>query len=220
MLAVKIGKELKEKRPGMALGVILCEVSNTRRDERLWEEIEQVCQRIRQEYTLENIKHQPNIAATRELYKACGKDPNRYRPAADSLYRRIVKGMDLYQISTLVDVVNLISMETGYSIGGFDASLIEWPVVAGIGKKDEAYEGIGRGPLNIENLPVLRDQKGAIGTPTSDEVRTAIRPSTHQFFMNINGYNGPEALETILDWSEKLLVKHVSATRLQKQIIR
>ena len=38
----------------------------------------------------------------------------------------------------------------------------------GIGKSGEPYEGIGRGELNIEGMPVYRDAMGGIGTPTSD----------------------------------------------------
>ena len=42
----------------------------------------------------------------------------------------------------------------------------------GVGKAGEPYEGIGRGTINIEGLPVYRDQIGGVGTPTSDNERT------------------------------------------------
>ena len=60
----------------------------------------------------------------------------------------------------------------------------------GIGKQGEPYEGIGRGILNIEGLPVLRDTLGGIGTPTSDEIRTQILPETNQLLININSFSG------------------------------
>lgn len=216
---ITISKELKDKAPGMALGTIWCKVQNSSYHTELWEEIQKVRQHIQQNYALDTIKEQPNIQETRKVYKACGKDPNRYRPSSESLYRRILKDQPLYQINTLVDLVNLLSLQTGYSIGGFDESYIQWPVEAGIGKQDELFEGIGRGSLNIAHLPVLRDQKGPIGTPTSDEKRTAIRAETQSFFMNINGYTGYEPLEHNLPYAVHILQKYAGAHPVHYTII-
>ena len=56
---------------------------------------------------LDDIKKHPVIAATREAYKRCGKDPGRYRPSAEALRRRLLRNIPLYQIDTLVDLINL-----------------------------------------------------------------------------------------------------------------
>ncbi|MBO4602953.1 MAG: hypothetical protein J5651_07315, partial [Salinivirgaceae bacterium] len=140
----------------MAFGVMECRVQNTAFSDDLWREIAALTAEIRNTLTFDSIKEQPQIAATRRMYTVCGKDPSRYRPSAEALMRRIVKGNDLYQINTMVDLVNLVSMRYGYSIGGFDADKVEGDVVAGIGREGEPYNGIGRGPLNIAGLPVLR----------------------------------------------------------------
>ncbi len=216
---IKISNILKDKNPQMALGTIICNVSNSKYNTNLWKEIENICNEIRKKYTLETIKINKQIEATRKMYLACGKKPGRYRPAAEALMRRIVKGDSLYQINTLVDLVNLLSLKTGYSIGAFDADFIEGDVEAGIGKENEPYKGIGRGQINIHNLPVLRDNKGAIGTPTSDEVRTAIRLETATLFVNINGYTGKDDLQPALDYAEKLLIKYADAKNIVKQIV-
>jgi len=216
---IKISNILKDKNPQMALGTIICNVSNSKYNTNLWKEIENICNEIRKKYTLETIKINKQIEATRKMYLACGKKPGRYRPAAEALMRRIVKGDSLYQINTLVDLVNLLSLKTGYSIGAFDADFIEGDVEAGIGKENEPYKGIGRGQINIHNLPVLRDNKGAIGTPTSDEVRTAIRLETATLFVNINGYTGKDDLQPALNYAEKLLIKYADAKNIVKQIV-
>ena len=131
------------------------------------------------------------IAATRKVYRICGKDPSRYRPASEALIRRILQGKNLYQKDTLVDLVNLASIAYGYSIGGFDADRFEGDTLTlGIGKTDEPYEGIGRGMINIEGLPVYRDAKGGVGTPTSDNERTKIELTTTHLVVLINGYDG------------------------------
>ena len=62
----------------------------------------------------------------------------------------------------------------------------------GVGRAGEPYEGIGRGMLNIEGLPVYRDAQGGVGTPTSDNERTKITIDTRHLVVLINGYDGNE----------------------------
>lgn len=218
-IQVEITKELKDRAPGMVLGVIQCNVQNSAYHPELWKEIEQITLNVRKNQTFESIKDHPQIAATRAVYAACGKEPSRYRPSAEALMRRIVKGQDLYQINTLVDLVNLVSLKTGFSIGAFDASFISGAVKASIGWENEPYEGIGKGQINIHNLPVLRDSKGAFGTPTSDEIRTCIRTETTRLLMNINGYNGFKPVEEALEYSIWLLENFARATSIKKTLI-
>lgn len=219
MFSIKISNSLLEKNPNMALGTIVCKVSNTDFDKQLWDEIEEASNEIRENYLLETIKTNIQIEATRKMYLACGKKPGRYRPSAEALRRRIVKGDKLYQINTLVDIINLLSLKTGYSIGAFDINYMVGNVEAGIGREGEPYEGIGRGVFNIHNLPVLRDDNGAIGTPTSDEVRTAIRLDTTIFFMNINGYTGKNDLIPALEMAQELLKRYVNAQDILVRVI-
>ena len=153
-----------------------------------------------------DIKLQPVIAATREAYKRCGKDPGRYRPSAEALRRRLMRGIPLYQIDTLVDLINLVSLRTGHSIGGFDADKIQGNhLELGIGKAEEPFEGIGRGILNIEGLPVYRDSFGGIGTPTSDHERTKMDVGTTHILAIVNGYNGKEGLKEAAEMIQSLL---------------
>ena len=121
--------------------------------------------------------------------------------------------LELYQIDTLVDLINLVSLRTGHSIGGFDADKIEGTnLELGIGRTDEPFEGIGRGVLNIEGLPVYRDRIGGIGTPTSDNERTKMDLHTRHILAIVNGYNGEEGLKEAAEMILELLVKYASAT--------
>ena len=162
-----------------------------------------------------DINKRPAILATRQAYKALGKDPNRYRPSSEALCRRIVKGMDLYQIDTAVDLINLVSLKSGYSIGGFDTDAIVGDLTLGVGEADEKFEAIGRGLLNIEGLPVYRDSIGGIGTPTSDEERTKITAATTKLLMIINAYSGEKGLRETVDDSIHLLKKHLDAQNIE-----
>ena len=98
-----------------------------------------------------------------EIDEKCGKDPSRYRPSAEALIRRVLQGKPLYQKNTFVDLINLASIAYGYSIGGFDADkFVGDTLTLGVGKAGEPYEGIGRCVLNIEGLPVYRDELGGV----------------------------------------------------------
>ena len=169
MFEIKVSQELKNACPFFAGAAVYAAVKNTAFCEGLWKEINAFTEDLTTTTQMEDIKRQPVIAATREAYKRCGKDPGRYRPSAEALRRRLMRGIPLYQIDTLVDLINLVSLRTGHSIGGFDADKIQGNrLELGIGKAEEPFEGIGRGVLNIEGLPVYRDSLGGIGTPTSD----------------------------------------------------
>ncbi len=159
----------------------------------LWQEIENLAMRYKATLTPDTLKLIPGIEATRRAYRAFGKDPSRYRPAAEALVRRTLKDKPLYQVNTLVDLINLASMAFGYSIGGFDADrFVGDTLTLGVGRAGEPYEGIGRGMINIEGLPVYRDADGGVGTPTSDHERTKILTTTTHLLVLINGYDGDE----------------------------
>lgn len=196
--------------------VITADVSNAPTDDRLWSEIEAAGRRIKDGYAIDQIKRRPAISATRTAYKLLGKDPNRYRPSAESLCRRVVNGKGLYRLSTMVDIINLISMETGYSIGGFDAEKVSGSVLTlGVGEAGEEFDAIGRGLLNIAGLPVYRDESGPIGTPTSDVVRTSLTESTKKLLMIVNMYGEESTNEdTVIDMSVALLKKYASAEKI------
>ena len=193
MIKVIVSQEIEQICPEFVGACVEAEVVNTAYSEALWEEIKRLGDKFRQELTTESLKEITSIAATRRVYKACGKDPSRYRPASEALVRRVLQGKELYQRDTLVDLVNLASIAFGYSIGVFDADQFKGDTLTlGIGREGEPYEGIGRGMINIHGLPVYRDAEGGVGTPTSDHERTKMTLETTHLAVLINGYDGNE----------------------------
>lgn len=192
-MKIIVSKEIEQVCPNFVGACVEAEVVNSSYNSELWEDIHVISEQFRNELTTETLKDISGIAATRRVYRTCGKDPSRYRPASEALIRRILQGKKLYQIDTLVDLINLASIAYGYSIGGFDADeMVGGQLTLGIGKADEPYEGIGRGLINIEGLPVYRDEIGGVGTPTSDHERTKITAQTTHLLVLINGYDGNE----------------------------
>lgn len=215
MKNIKISEELADKCPDICLSCIECNVKVEFFREDLWQIIERRCRDIANTLEVEQIKLIPTIAASREAYKACGKDPARYRLSAEALLRRVVSKKGLYQINNVVDSLNFISISTGLSIGGYDADKIKGKITMGIGKADEPYEGLGRGELNIEGMPVFRDEFGAFGTPTSDSERTGVRQDTKRFLMILVSYKGIHPLYEPSQAAVQLLSEYASASYVE-----
>ena len=219
MIQIELSTEIKTACPELTVLAIACRVKNSPSDGALWQEIAAAEAAVKAACRLEEVNKWAPIKATRTAYKRLGKDPNRYRPSAEALRRRILRELPLYRIDTLVDLINLVSIRTGYSIGGFDADKIEGALTLGVGREGERYEGIGRGLLNIAGLPVYRDQVGGIGTPTSDEERTKISLETTSLLMIINGYSGSEGLKEAGDYALDLLRRYASAENVEVSVI-
>ena len=209
-MIINVSQEIESVCPEFVGACVEAQVMNSPYCEELWQEIEALGERFRSELTTESLKDMTSIAATRRVYKACGKDPSRYRPASEALIRRMLQGKELYQRDTLVDLVNLASIAYGYSIGGFDADkFVGNTLTLGIGREGEPYEGIGRGLLNICGLPVYRDAEGGVGTPTSDNERTKMTIDTRHLVVLINGYDGNEQrVRENAEYIQQLLCKY------------
>jgi DNA/RNA-binding domain of Phe-tRNA-synthetase-like protein len=174
---------------------------------------------MQSELAIETISQQPTIKTTKDGYRKLGKDPSRYRPSAEALTRRIANGKDLYWISNIVDLLNLISLESGFSIGGYDADKLVGTVEFGVGKEHEPYQAIGRGELNIENLPIFRDEIGAFGSPTSDSLRTMVTDYTQNFLMVIIDFGQHEHLENTLYRSVEVYEKYGDVSSIETKVI-
>ncbi len=205
---ITIDHPLSQACPKLAIQAILAEVTVEPSSADLWQEIHQVIQDLQLKYTPENYNKQKAIVDSRTAYKALGKDPSRYRLSAEALLRRIFKNKGLYKVNNLVDLLNAVSIQTGFSIGGYDADKIVGDIRFGAGQANEDYQAIGRGELNIEHLPVFRDDLGAFGTPTSDSTRTMVTEETKRFLMLIISFDGKEDLDAAKDIAVTYLKKY------------
>ncbi len=214
-LNVNISPEVAAAAPDLQVVVVEAVVANPPTPDALWNEIQLAAGEIRAAMPMDQVNKRPAIAATRAAYKALGKEPNRYRPSAEALCRRCVKGMELYRTLAIIDLINLVSIKTGHSIGGFDRdAIVGGDLTLGVGREGEPYEAIGRGQLNIACLPVFRDAVGGVGTPTSDNDRTKLSEDTRRLLMTINCYALHEVDETVA-LTERLLRQYASAADIR-----
>lgn len=220
-MEIVISDKLKSAAPDYFMVLVEADVTNSVTSDSLWQEIEDYSAYLRENLELSQVNKRPGIVATRNAYKACGKDPNRYRPSSEALCRRIVRGMELYKIDTLVDLVNLLSMKSGYSVSGFDRDKIAGDTLTiGVGEEGEPFEGIGRGPLNIAGMPVYRDAVGGIGTPTSDNERTKIDLNTTHAVICIHIYGLDMPVEEVISLTERLLTQYTAARNITVRVVK
>jgi DNA/RNA-binding domain of Phe-tRNA-synthetase-like protein len=211
MISIHIDPFIIERCPKLNLDVLQCRVTYTPYNDDLWTLIDTTISAMQKKLDMDDIVRIPAIHDAREGYKALGKEPSRYRLSAEALSRRIIQGKGLYKVNTIIDILNLISIKSGISIGGYDADKIRGQVFLSEREDCPEYQAIGRGILNIDNLPVLFDDSGPFGNPTSDSVRTSVTDHTTNFLMVFFNFGGDVTIKTWLHESKELLERYAEA---------
>ena len=140
---------------------------------------------INEKFILEQVLQIPSIKNARDAYKKLGKDPSRYRLACESLFRRLVKGNGLYRVNNVVDAGNVLSIELAKSTAVLDYNKLQGDIHIRIGTNDDIYYGIGRGLINVSNIPLYVDEVSPFGSPTSDTERTSIDFNTTKILLMV-----------------------------------
>lgn len=217
---LKIDAQMKCLWPPTRVGCLQYKVTVKRKNEEMWAYLKKdIFKKTKDAIFDYGINDIPNIKESRAAYKAFGKDPSRYRVSSEALIRRIGQGKGLYEVNTVVDVNNLISIESGFSAGSYDTSKIEDDLVLRIGREQETYKGIGKEEVNIEHLPVLADCKGAIGSSTSDSKRAMITETAEEVLTLIYSFSQNDDLEKALEKGRAYMEKYAGATEIKTWIV-
>ncbi|MGB8131763.1 MAG: phenylalanine--tRNA ligase beta subunit-related protein [Candidatus Angelobacter sp.] len=214
-----IHPELKRALPSFSLGCVCATVRVEKHNAALWDEISAHLAHLTASIKPEQINAMPQIAAMRSAYKALGKDPSRYRGSAEALLRRVLSGKGLYQINSVVDINNLISLESLNPAGTYDLEKITPPIELRIGAAGESYKGIGKDLINIESLPVFADAEGPFGSPTSDSERAMVSLETRTVLMVLFSFTGPEGLEHWMQRADELLGRYCGGEGIETVLV-
>lgn len=201
MVKVTIDAKLKAKCPRAALACLTASVAAGASPVALLAEMNQRELEIQELPFPRGVLESPQVETTRKAYRALGKDPARYRGSAEALLRRIVAGKGFPQINAVVDVINLVSVESRLPIGLYDLAHVTGDIEFRAGKAGESYKGIGKYDLNLEGLPLFTDNAGAHGSATSDSERTMVTAETKEVLAIIISFGGREGLGR---WAERL----------------
>jgi DNA/RNA-binding domain of Phe-tRNA-synthetase-like protein len=219
MIDIVICQELKKVCPEMTLGCIQAHVKVESSTDNLCEEIDDYCDSLKKEMSIEELASLPRIRDGREAYKKLGKAPSKYRLSSEALIRRALQGKGVYKINNIVDINNLISLKSKFPVGSYDINNLNSPVSLSIGKEGDRYKGIGKELLSIENLPVLNDAAASFGSPTSDSERAMIKDDAKEVLMCVYSFSGSADLEGYLKYAEELLEKYAEGKDIETKII-
>ncbi len=214
-----IDEALKAKCPKTSLGCVSAQVEAPISPPALIAELNGCEQAILSLLEPRAVLESPQILATRAAYKALGKDPARYRGSAEALLRRIIAGKGLPKINAVVDIINLVSVESRLPIGLYDLARVQGDIVFRVGRAGETYKGIGKYDLNLEGLPVFCDALGPHGSPTSDSERTMVTSETKNVLAVIISFSGKEGLDRWTQRMRELFAQYASANRCEIGIV-
>src|SRR6266852_4348061 len=218
-MQITIDPKLKAKCPRTALACVTALVEAGASPAPLLEEMKARENEIQKLAFPRGVLASPQVEATRMAYKALGKDPARYRGSAEALLRRVVAGKGLPQINAVVDVINLVSVESRLPIGLYDLAHVTGEIIFRAGRAGETYKGIGKYDLNLEGLPIFCDAAGPHGSPTSDSERTMVTGATKQVLAVIVSFGGSENLERWTQRLAALLQQYGSGTEIVTNIV-
>src|SRR3984885_15227044 len=215
--------DIEIKLPGAKLGIVeghRVPVEALHPD--LTKLLDEVCVRKQKEFTVESLAEAEPIRAIRGLFRSWGMDPSKYRPASEALLRRVVQGKGLYRVSNVVDVSNLVSIETGWPFGCYDRSRIQQPIELRHGLPGESYEGIGKQTGHLQGRPLLADSSGPFGSPISDSTRSMITESAHEIlvFLYVPASTADASLEAAMKTLTQRLTQFAGASATSSSICR
>ena len=219
MATVSIDSALKARCPRVALACLTASVQAQATPQGLEEELRLCEQQILQLPEPRLILESAAILATRSGYKALGKDPARYRGSAEALIRRVIAGKGLPRIHAVVDIINIVSVESRLPIGLYDLAHIRGDITFRAGRPGETYKGIGKYDLNLEDLPVFADAIGPHGSATSDSERTMVTLETKKVIAIIVSFGGTSGVQ---QWNQRLaelLAAYASGKAIESQVV-
>src|SRR6266567_2507033 len=219
-MQITMDPKLKAKCPRTALGCVTARVEAAASPAALLQEMKTRENEIQKLPFPRGVLESPQVEAARKAYKALGKDPARYRGSAEALLRRVVAGKGLPQINAVVDVINLVSVESRLPIGLYDLGHIVGEIVFRAGRTGETYKGIGKYDLNLEGLPLFADTVGPHGSATSDSERTMVTEATKQVLAVIISFADSEGLGRWVQRMAALLTQYAAGKDLETSVIQ
>lgn len=220
MIEISISKKLREACPSLTLGCIQASIIVKAHEPQLWQEISETCKQLNDTMVSEDIAKLKAIKDARTAYRKLGQDPTRYRVSSEALLRRVIKEKGLYQINNIVDINNLISLQSYHPVCTYDLKKIAPPLSLTVGDAGEAYSGIGRGLISIEHIPVFEDAEGKFGSTTSDSERAMVTLDTEEILLCIVSFNNNDSMEQWVEKAKSLIIAYGSGKDIETRIIK
>ena len=162
--------KVKERFPG--LKVSIGSISGMYPAKEDMEELrESVFAKVRERYSLEDLKDVNIFRAYRDFFWKIDVDPTKVRPAGEALIRRVLRGSPIPKINPIVDAYNLASIETGIALAAFDKDLIKGDLTMRFAKPRELFTGIGMDkPMMLKGNEVVLSDSDTYSDSNDDKL--------------------------------------------------
>lgn len=145
-------------------------------------------------YNYEDVCNITKLKIGRTAYKKLGKDPSHTRLASEALLRRCLKNKQLYRLGDCIDIGNILSIKTLKPVCICDYDKICGDILIRKGKSTDNYEGIGRGIINVSNIPIYVDSIAPFGSTTSDTIRTMVVSNTKRLLAMVISFSNDDVV--------------------------
>jgi DNA/RNA-binding domain of Phe-tRNA-synthetase-like protein len=143
MMKFKIDTKIFEKFPELKIGVVTARnIDNHDFSAEIMRLIREKEREIRENYDAETLSQHPKIRSWRVAYSSFGAKPKKYKSSIESLYRMILKGLDLRHINKIVDLYNYISLKRMIPAGGDDMAKVDGDIILKFAAGNEPFTSL------------------------------------------------------------------------------
>lgn len=219
-MKIEIDNQLFSVYPEIRLGLLHFQADVKESDSVFWEYMNHdILPKVRNSIEGKEWNDIPGVGGSRAAYKAFGRNPGRYRVSSEALLRRIRRGDALYHVNSVVDVNNLISIESGLSVGSYDLEHTQGTITLRKAKNGEGYTGIGKNFLDMENMLVLADDEGIFGSSMSDSTRAMVTEQTKDVLVVIYCFENDIDLQALLNNAKEAFRKFADGQNIENWIV-
>lgn len=178
-MEIKLSKEIIEHIPNFKVGIIeYKDITVSESPQMIRGRLQLFQESIYFDLESKTVTELAGIKEWRSIFKKYGKDPNRYRPSVEALYRRVQKQNYLSSVQSAIDVNNFFSLQYQVPIGIYDLNNLNGPVSIGLGMEGEEYTGLNGRINSLNRLIVSSDNLGPFGSPFVDSNRAPVTFAT------------------------------------------
>jgi len=214
-MKLRVDSQIFKTFPGLNLGVIIArQIDNTGSADEVSELIRKREKEIRENFDTETLSQEFKIESWRKAYSAFGAKPKKYKSSVESLYRMILKGVDLRPINKLVDIYNYISIKHMIPAGGDDIAKVDGDIILRFARGDESFTALNSDEIETakEGEVVYADDKEVLCRRWNwrECDKTKMTEETREVALVVEGLPPVTKQEVteILDDFRQLIIKH------------
>jgi len=149
-----IADDIVDMFPELRIGIVIARgVNNFGYSDEIETLKQATAEAVRRIFSSETLSQHPYIAAWRETYRRFGTNPKKYRPTAEALLRRILRGEGIPTISKVVDLYLVVEAEFYLPIGGYDLDKITGDIILRLSPGGECFIPLGMPQVEERTYP-------------------------------------------------------------------